>query len=522
MPPRKRTTKPKTPTPVEAIVHADKRTNLPTADAHEFVTPEMEEIPKLRYQRDTSLDPQLVWKGKDEQDEQDLEVEAPPIYIQEKIDPRVLVENLRVTAKAGELEPEMTLFETFDGLAELDLVDFYKHEANWSNRMILGDSLQVMASLGEREALRGKVQMIYIDPPYGIKFGSNWQASIRSRSVSDGKYEHASREVEMIKAFRDTWELGIDSYLAYLRDRLAVAKDLLTDSGSMFVQIGDRNVHLVRALVDEVFGTENFVALIPFKKTSATSSQLLDGVNDYLIWYARDVESLKYRQLYAPSVPTESAFPFVELPDGKIERADSDRGETGRPFRTADLTSQGGGGSTDFAYDFEGHAYTPSRSTHWKTNLEGMRRLEHAQRLVGNKRTLSFKRYYEDFPVRALTNWWDDTIQSTFAVENIFVVQTYTRVIARCLLMTTDPGDLVLDPTCGSGTTAFVAEQWGRRWITIDTSRVALAIARQRMMAARFPYYLLADSDAGRQLDERAGGSALRARGVGSLERLCR
>src|SRR3954453_1139923 len=276
MPPKK----PTGPIPVDAITHGDKRTNLPTADAHDFVSPEVERPRPVRYPRDPTLDPQLGWKGKDELDGEDLVADAPPIYIQEKIDPRVLIENLRRTASRPEDEPEMTLFESFDGLDDLDLVEFYEHEANWSNRMILGDSLNVMASLADREALRGKVQMIYIDPPYGIKFGSNWQVSTRKRDVKDGKLEDATREVEQIKAFRDTWELGIHSYLSYLRDRLIVAKELLTESGSCFVQIGDENVHLVRSLMDEVFGSENFVSQIVFRKTTGKASALLDNTYD--------------------------------------------------------------------------------------------------------------------------------------------------------------------------------------------------------------------------------------------------
>ncbi len=300
MPPRK--TSPKLPTPVESITHADKRANLPTADAQDFVAPEVERPIPLRYPRDPTLDPQLVWRGKDELDGEDLIADAPPIYIQEKVDPRVLVENLRDTAACPEDEPELALFDTFDGLSELDLVEFYEHDANWSNRMILGDSLNVMASLAEREALRGKVQMIYIDPPYGIKFGSNWQVSARKREVKDGKLEEATREVEQIKAFRDTWELGIHSYLAYLRDRLAVAKDLLTESGSVFVQIGNENVHLVRALMDEVLGSDNFVSLISVRKT-ATPSQLLDDAFFYIVWYAAWLDACKYRQLWRQRDP---------------------------------------------------------------------------------------------------------------------------------------------------------------------------------------------------------------------------
>jgi len=508
MPPRKKATKPKGPTPVEAIVHADKRTNLPTADAQEFVTPEVEEIPKLLYPRDPSLDPQLVWKGKDEQDSQDLEVDAPPIYIQEKIDPRVLVENLRQTATAGELEPEMTLFEAFDGLGELDLVDFYRHDANWSNRMILGDSLQVMASLAEREALRGKVQMIYMDPPYGIKFGSNWQASARKRDVQDGKIADASREVEMIKAFRDTWELGIHSYLSYLRDRLTVAKDLLTESGSAFVQIGDENVHLVRAVMDEVFGSENFVAHIVFRKTSGKGGAGLDAVYDTLLWFARDAALLKTRTLFLQRSDSTllEQYTMRELDNGSTERIPSAElrsgSVAGHRFKADGLYSESGGDTTRFPVELSGKTYSVPGKWFWKTNVAGMTKLRVADRLVGVGNTLCYRRFADDFPVVRVTNLWDDTMRSGFGEDRLFVVQTGTRVVERCMLMTTDPGDLVIDPTCGSGTTAYVAEQWGRRWITIDTSRVALALARQRLMGAKFPYYLLADSVEGRAKEE--------------------
>ena len=292
-----RSAKPAGPTPVEAIVHADKRTNIPTADAQEFLAPENETVGTLLYPRDPSLDPQLVWRGKDDADRRDLEVDVPPIYIPEKIDPRVLIENLRSTASSPSLEPELTLFDSFDGLDEMDIVDFYRHDANWSNRMILGDSLQVMASLAERESLRGKVQMIYLDPPYGIKFGSNWQASTRKRDVKDGKLEDATIEAEQIKAFRDTWELGIHSYLGYLRDRLVAARDLLTESGSIFVQIGDENVHLVRAVMDEVFGSENFVGQIALRTTTSATAKYLPRTCDYAVWFAKDSAYTKYRSL---------------------------------------------------------------------------------------------------------------------------------------------------------------------------------------------------------------------------------
>ncbi|WP_395156964.1 DNA methyltransferase, partial [Ilumatobacter sp.] len=327
MAPRKK--KPAGPKPVEAHVHPDKRTNIPTADAQEFVDPESTQPISLRYPRDTSLDPQLVWKGKDEQDADDLEVAAPPIFIQEKIDPRVLVENLRRTAKAGEVEPELTLFDSFDGLDEFDSVDFYQHDANWSNRMILGDSLQVMASLAEREGLRGKVQMVYIDPPYGIGFGSNWQASSRKKTIKDGLLSDVTLEVEQIKAFRDTWELGINSYLAYLRDRLVVARDLLTTSGSCFVQIGDENMHLVRVLMDEVFGRENFAASLSFRTKIPLRTTLVPAIYDRILWYALDKENLKFRRLFgARATGDGTQFTKVQLPDGtrrnltKAENAD--------------------------------------------------------------------------------------------------------------------------------------------------------------------------------------------------------
>lgn len=516
MPPRKKTTKKaRSPKSVEAIVHTDKRKNLPTADAQEFVTPEVEEARGLVYPRDPSLDPQLVWRGKDALDKLDLEADAPPIYIQEKIDPRVLVENLRNTAKAGDPEPEMTLFETFDGLGEFDLVDFYRHEANWSNRMILGDSLQVMASLAEREGLRGKVQTIYVDPPYGIKFGSNWQASARKRDVRDGKLEDASREAEMIKAFRDTWELGVHSYLTYLRDRLAVAKDLLTGTGSIFVQIGDENVHLVRAVMDEIFGSENFVSQIVFRKTSGKGGAGLDAVYDTLLWYARDLDIVKTRTLFLQRSDSTllEQYTMRELPDGsakRIARSELLSGSIeGRRFKADGLYSESGGVTTRFPVELDGKTFTTPGKWFWKTNESGMARLKAASRLVGVGNTLCYRRFADDFPVVRVTNLWDDTMRSGFGEDRLFVVQTGIRVVERCLLMTSDPGDLVLDPTCGSGTTAYVAEQWGRRWMTIDSSRVALALARQRLMGAKFPYYLLADSVEGRKKEEGLTGQSL-------------
>lgn len=447
--------------------------------------------------------------------------DAPAIYIQEKIDPRVIIENLRRTASRSEDEPELTLFDAFDGLDELDLVDFYRHHANWSNRMILGDSLNVMASLAEREGLRGQVQMVYVDPPYGIKFGSNWQVSARKREVRDGRLEDASREVEQIKAFRDTWALGIHSYLTYLRDRLAVAKDLLTDSGSVFVQIGDENSHLVRCVLDEVFGSENFVSVITFRKTSSMSSPMartnsLANTTDFVIWYAKSVDLLKYRQLYQMKTLSEAGgdhYRLVQLADGTL-RAMSSSEVAGlselppgaRAVRADNLISQGHSDSLSAPFLYNGREYRPPAGSHWKTTLPGLNGLSMAGRLMETGRTLSYRRFFDDFPVMARNNVWTDIGSDP---DKAYVVQTATRVIERCLLMTTDPGDLVLDPTCGSGTTAYVAEQWGRRWITVDTSRVALALARERLMGARFPWYLLVDSADGRRKEAELSGAPL-------------
>jgi len=504
---------PKGPTPVETITHGDKRANIPTADAHDFVDPQIETVQQVSYPRDPSLDPQLVWRGKDEQDSADLVTDAPPIYIQEKINPQVLVENLRKTARSGDLEPELTLFDTFDGLSELDLVDFYQHQANWSNRMILGDSQQVMASLAERELLRGKVQMIYMDPPYGIKFGSNWQVSTRKRDVKDGKREDAAREAEQIKAFRDTWELGIHSYLSYLRDRLAVARDLLTESGSVFVQIGDENVHLVRSVLDEVFGAENFVVTVAFRTTSNLVADVLGRNSDFVLWYAKDKSSLKGRKLFRRRALADDVggrYSRVESPAGTRrtmtleERRDfSLIPPTDRPYRHDNLTSQGATPAGSVPFEFEGKTFQSGSARHWTTTQDGMKRLAWASRLVPpTPNSLQYVRYLDDFPVSEYANVWTDTATGAFTDDKVYVVQTNTKVIERCLLMTTDPGDLVMDPTCGSGTTAYVAEQWGRRWITIDTSRVALALARQRLMGAKFPYYLMADSTGGREKEQ--------------------
>jgi len=398
----------------------------------------------------------------------------------------------------GTLTPD--LFADFNGMPKgVDKTEFYQHDQNWSNRMILGDSLQVMASLAEREGLRGKVQCIYLDPPYGIKFNSNFQWSTTSRDVKDGNANQITREPEQVKAFRDTWRNGIHSYLTYLRDRLTVARDLLTDSGSIFLQIGDENVHRVRALMDEVFGEENFVSLIAFKKTSSASSKLLAGVCDYLVWFTKSRERIKYRALYYEKIATGRGgeqYNLAKLLDGTVKsvRTSGDVAvlpHNARLFRHSPLTSQRPPGT--FPVLLNGRPYNP-KTGYWKTGELGMDKLKKADRLMAFGNTLEYVRYLNDFPAIPMANVWEDTVTSGFADPKVYVVQTGAKIVQRCILMTTDPSDLVLDPTCGSGTTATVAEQWGRRWITIDTSRVALALARARIMGARYPYYLLADS----------------------------
>ncbi len=494
---------------VEALRHKDKRRNIPTAEL-EPVMDEADKTPiRLAYERrNRDLDPQLVWRGKDEQDWSDLIVQAPPLYIQEKVHPKVLIDDLLRQSKARRDEktpPPPDLFADFNGLPDKEAVtEFYQHDANWSNRMILGDSLSVMASLAEREGLRGKVQCIYIDPPYGIRFNSNFQWSTTSRDVKDGNKDHITREPEQVKAFRDTWRDGIHSYLTYLRDRLTIARDLLADSGSIFVQIGDENVHRVRAVMDEVFGDRNIISLIPFIKTTSQSADFLANVADYVLWYAKYLDRLKYRQIYTKkTVGGEGSSGYSRIQNDPFdrramladERRRADAFSAGvKVFTLDNLTSQRPPG--DFPLQISGRTIRPHRG-YWKTGEIGMARLQRAMRveLVGN--TPRYVRFIDDFPVYPLSNVWTDTVTAGFASDKFYVVQTLEKIIERCILMATDPGDLVLDPTCGSGTTAYVAEQWGRRWLTIDTSRVALALARARIMGARYPYYLLADSPEG-------------------------
>jgi adenine-specific DNA-methyltransferase len=472
----------------------DKRRNIPTAE-HQSVIEAEDLAPKeVRYPRNTDLDPQFVWRGKDYQDWSDLVVQAPPLYIQDKVHPKVLIEDLlreSKGAKAQEPGAQIDLFADFNGVAEgADRTDFYQHDQNWTNRMILGDSLQVMASLAEREGLRGKVQCIYVDPPYGIKFNSNFQWSTTSRDVKDGNAEHITREPEQVKAFRDTWRDGIHSYLTYLRDRLVVARDLLEVSGSIFVQIGDENVHRLRALMDEVFGEENFKSEIAVTKSTglATAYGVINRT-DYLLWYCRDHNHLKVRQLYLEhDAPEDSGY--------------TNRDASGRLFMSDNLTKPGPG--QQYPVRFNGRIFDSGKRW-WGLPPDSMARVDKAGRLAAGANALRFRRYFDDFSYKALTNLWD---RIPGAPDPIYVVQTHPRIVERCLLMTTDPGDLVLDPTCGSGTTAYVAEQWGRRWITIDTSRVALALARARIMGARYPYYVLADSPEGARKEAVASGRA--------------
>ena len=509
--PRAHTKQPKS---VETLTHEEaRRRNLPSAEHQPLMREEEQSPVRLTYERrNRDLDPQLVWRGKDEQDWSDLVVNAPPLYIQERVHPKVLVDDLMRESRNGRGadECQTDMFADFNGLPSEDAkTEFYQHDANWSNRMILGDSLKVMASLAEREGLRGKVQCIYVDPPYGIKFNSNFQWSTTSREVKDGNAAHITRKPEQVKAFRDTWRDGIHSYLTYLRDRLTVARDLLADSGSIFVQIGDENVHRVRALMDEVFGEQNFVSHIAVAKTTGMSGDSLSSVTDHILWYGRSRESIKYRGLLEAKRPGgegATAYRQVYFKDGtmrpatKEEIADTSTIPIGGALcATGDITSNRPPGVNDLQeFRFHGKVFSPGKRTFGSNEL-GMERVAAADRVVETSTgKLAYRRLFSDFPSVPITNMWTDTVgQNQFGGSKTYVVQTALPTIQRCILMTTDAGDLVLDPTCGSGTTAYVAEHWGRRWITVDTSRVALALARARIMGARYPYYLLADSREG-------------------------
>jgi adenine-specific DNA-methyltransferase len=453
---------------------------------------------KQRYAYDPHLDPTLTWAGKAEHTS--FEVPTVSLHVHERIDPKTIIEAVR---RRNGAPAQGSLFESAEENPPLrEAIDFYQHAHAWSNRLIAGDSLLVMNSLLEKEGMAGKVQMVYIDPPYGIRYGSNFQPFVNKRDVKDGSDEDLTQEPEMIRAFRDTWELGIHSYLTYLRDRLLLARELLHESGSCFVQISDENVHLVRNLMDEVFGTTNFVSVIPVVKTAGLGSTGLATVCDFLLWYARNKPGVKYRQIYASrTLEDEGAtqYTWIELPDGSRRRmTGTERTQPAqlphgaRPYRLDNLTSGAFRENTTISYEFDGKSYHPGPNNCWKTTKEGLDALVRARRLqvIGN--TLAYVRYISDFPATPVRALWADTAVSGFAEPKIFVVQTSPKVIGRCILLTTDPGDLVMDPTCGSGTAACVAEQWGRRWITCDTSRVALTLAKQRLMTAVYDYYDLA------------------------------
>lgn len=481
--------------PLEQYEHKDKqRLNNPPVGLVDAQTDNGGHKAKT-YQYDPHLDPQLQWAGKAEHTS--FDVPTVSLHVHERIEPRRIIEAARKKSPGVQL----SFFEA--GRKPLrEAIEFYKHKENWSNRLIAGDSLLVMTSLLEKEGMGGKVQMVYIDPPYGIKYGSNFQPFVNKRDVKDGKDEDLTTEPEMIKAFRDTWELGIHSYLSYLRARLLLVRELLTESGSIFVQISDENVHHVRELMDEVFGAGNFVSMISFKKTGGLDAGKLSTVCDYVVWYAKNSQNIKYRQLFLDRKAAQaglSAFKYYFDASGDVVTIRFD--ESGKPvnlppgaelFQSMALTSQGASSNSEQVVKFKGKEYRVAANKHWRFSLEGLYRLIGLNRIIAvgdNIRAVSF---LNDFPLGYLNNVWTDTGGGSFLDPQVYVVQTTTKVIQRCLLMTTDPSDLVLDITCGSGTTSCVAEQWGRRWITCDTSRVAITLAKQRLMTASFDYYELA------------------------------
>ena len=507
-----RTTKPKAKKQVETLTHEDaSRKNIPTAEYEAVLHEKDKSSVRVAYERrNRDLDPQLVWRGKDEQDWSDLVVHAPPLYIQEKVHPKVLIDDLRRQTEQAQAEAEEQdqgfmgdLFADFNGLPSEDAkTEFYQHDAHWANRMILGDSLQVMASLAEREGLRGKVQTIFFDPPYGIKFNSNFQWSTENRDVKDGKSDHITREPEMVKAFRDTWRDGINSYLTYFRDRVTVARDLLSDSGSIFVQIGEENVHRVRSVLDEVFGETNFCAQISFVKAGALGATGLPRRLDYILWYGKNGELTKFRKaLVAKSLDDLGQYTQIVEDDyslrplSKEEKRDLKKIPVDRLSRLVSFTKPGPGAR--YGLSFEGKEFDPGKRW-WGFPENSTNRIIKAGRIRRQGKSIASLRYWNDYAVEELSNLWTNTASGS-GMDKVYVVQTNIEVVKRCILMSSDPGDLVLDPTCGSGTTAYVSEQWGRRWITIDTSRVALALARIRIMGAKFSYYLLADSPEGQQ-----------------------
>lgn len=502
--------------PVDAIKHGkDTRVMIPTTElaGEEKMAAEQKggkaRYDMFRHEFSRGRDPELYWLGKYRNDDlsagdADVQVDTRSLYVHEDIQPEQLI-NALYRLREEHRDPQLPFAGEGIGKTlvedELERVtEYYHHGVNWKNRLIQGDSLLVMNSLLQREGMAGKVQCVYIDPPYGIKFGSNWQMKLNDRNVKDND-ESLSGEPEMIKAFRDTWELGIHSYLSYLRDRLVTARELLSQSGSCFVQISDENVHLVRCLMDEVFGSENYMSLITYKTSVGLGGNFLDSVSNYIVWYAKNKESIKYRQLFKEVAIGEAGatrYNSIEFADGTIASASDYKGKSipkdAKFFFKQGLTSRSGSESTQFPIQFNGKTYRPTAGG-WRTGKQGIERLIEKSRIVVEGKRLTFKKYFNDFGCIAINDFWDDVSGgiSSRTDPKVYVVQTANKVIQRCILMTTDPGDLVLDPTCGSGTTAYVAEQWGRRWITIDTSRIALNIAKKRLATALFPYYELFD-----------------------------
>ena len=486
----------KTKKEIASYAHTDEqRVNNPPVG---LVTPDTDKDGERKsYAYDPHLDPQLTWAGKAEHTS--FEVPTVSLHVHERIDPRTIIEAVRRQNGANHAD-QLSLFSLPEENPPLrQAIEFYQHEHNWSNRLIAGDSLLVMNSLIEKEGMAGKVQMVYIDPPYGIKYGSNFQPFVNKHNVKDGKDDDLTSEPEQIRAFRDTWELGIHSYLSYMRDRLLLSRELLTESGSVFVQISDENVHLVRNLLDEIFGTENFAGLIVVRKTGGLGSSGLTAVADFVLWYCKDIVKKKFRKLYLDKIESgvSNQYRYARLPSGEdVSITDKTDLPTGSEiFSPTSLhTMYAGVESCLYSFEVNGKVFDLPPNRQWSTTLPNMKRLIAAGRVYSKGNTPRFVRFLSDFPVSEISTLWSDLMGSG---DKIYVVQTNRRIVQRCLLMTTDPGDLVFDPTCGSGTTAYVAEQWGRRWITCDTSRVAITLAKQRLMTANFDYYDLAQPEEG-------------------------
>ncbi|WP_299273444.1 DNA methyltransferase [uncultured Psychroserpens sp.] len=502
---------------IDSIKHKDTRAHIPSKeeagyeDANTKVNQGKDalELP-LNPVTHRGQDPELYWLNKYGNDNREelLKVDIRSLYRHEHIAPEQLIKGLYKTTVEKRNDDQLDMFSTnelFGNALERDelekVSEYYQHSDGWTNRLIQGDSHLVMASLLEREGMAGQVQTIYMDPPYGISYSSNWQININSRDVKGGD-EYVSGEPEMIKAFRDTWELGIHTYLSYMRDRLLIAKELLHESGSCFIQIGEDNLHLVRSLCDEVFGSENFMSVITARvKNMPFGARHLESMYDYIIWYSKDKSNVKYRQLFKKRNPNPSEYSLIELENGARRRLTKDErsGEKALPvgsrlFARLDMYSSGFTPTCLYDVEFEGEIFKPKTGKSWKTTKKGMDNLISKKRVIKLGTKLYYVNYLDDYPVSLMTNMWDDTAGG-YGDAKKYVVETHPKIIQRCILMTSDPGDLILDPTCGSGTSAFVAEEWARRWITIDTSRIALNIAKQRLLTSTFPYYELYDSN---------------------------